>query len=393
MSPNFKDRSNWQVRVVAPSQLTDRDVSDWNSLRAAHPEYDSPLLSPAFARLAGACRPDARVGLISDERGLAAVLAFLIRPSGLGRPIGAPFSDYSGPVVRANLPLSLSQIVSLAGLAGYRTQSLLDPWNRFAAERTGGTLSQLVRMQGLSDGDYLEQRRAEHPKRFKNFRRLESLMRRAGHEVHLRWGPLDGALRDRLYGFKSAQYRESGLVDLTFAPRARALLDAVEASPNGFQASVWSGDELVSADFGFREGTAFHPWIAAYNPEFALYSPGNLLQKQVIENMGAMGLDTYDLAEGHDHYKKYFTNSGRMIYSADVVATGRRGWHLSAQGALWRAAGVDQEGSPARRLMRRADHAAVCFDSAAGRASDLLMALRKRGVSATVKSGHSADAD
>lgn len=393
MAGDSRTLAGWRVRVIAPGDLTPADVANWDRLRAAHPDYDSPLLSPEFARLAGEGRVDARIALIEDDEGLGAVLAFHIRPDGLGRPIGAPFCDYAGPIVREGVSLSLADIAGLAGLGGYRTTALLDPWNCFGSERTGGSASRLVRMAGMNVADYLEARRAEHPKRFKNFRRLESLMQRDGHVLRLEWGPMGSRLRDRLYGMKSVQYRESGLIDLTSAPRARALLDRVEASSAGFQASLWSGDELVSADFGFREGKSFHPWIAAYNPAFATYSPGNIFQKQVIEKLPEMGLETYDLADGHDHYKKYFTNSGRMIYRADVTVSGARGWWLSAQGRFWKAAGANAEGSPAGRLKRRSDHAAVCYDRNAAKVADLLTALQKRGVSATPESGHRADAD
>ena len=385
--------STWRVRVISPSDLTPQDVAAWNGLRAGHPDYDTPLLSPEFAKAVGGGRRDARVSLIEDAQGLAAVFAFHARPDGLARPIGVPFCDYSGPVVRADAALSLTDIVRLSGMGGYRTYSLLDPFHKFGPERTGGVTSQLVRLKGLSAAEYLEQRRAEYPKRFKNFRRLQSVMKRDGYELRLSWGPLDDRLRDALYGFKSQQYRASGLVDLITAPMSRAMLDTIQAHPGGFQASLWANDQFVSGDFGFREGSAFHPWIAVYDPAFSAYSPGNLLQKQVIKEIESLGLESYDLAEGHDHYKKYFTNCGRTIYSADVTVPGRRGSLLSAQAALWTASGAGKDGSATSRLKRRVDQAAVSHDRTSDRIADLFTALRKRGVSATPSGGHAAEAD
>lgn len=382
---------SWHTRIVSPAELGADDIAAWNRLRDAHPEYDTPLLSPAFAQTIGRVRQDARVALIEDADGLAVAFAFHARPDGLGRPIGAPFCDYSGPVVREGLTLSLCEIVAMAGLGGYRTNSLLDPWNCFEAERAGGTSSRLVRMEGMTPAVYLDQRRAEHPKRFKNFRRLENQMSRDGYQLQLNWGPLDERLKAALYGFKSQQYRLSGLVDLISAPKSRALLDIVAADPAGFQASLWATDTLVSAYFGFREGNAFHPWIAAFNPAFSQYSPGNLLQKQVIEHMADMGLQSCDLAEGHDHYKKYFTNSGRVIYSVDIAVADGRGIALAVQAGLWRALGAGAEGSAAGRLKRRIDQAAVCFDKTTDRAADLWTALHKRGVSASPSTGHAAE--
>ncbi len=393
MTGREPDESTWRVRVMSPSDLSPADIAAWNALRAGHPDYDTPLLSPEFAKAIGGVRRDARVSLIEDAQGLAAVFAFHARPDGLARPIGVPFCDYSGPVVRADAALSLKDIVRLSGMGGYRTYSLLDPFHKFAAERTGGVTSHLVRLEGMPGDKYIEQRRAAHPKRFKNFRRLQSLMKRDGYELRLSWGPLDDKLRDALYGFKSQQYRASGLVDLISAPMSRALLDAIQAHPGGFQASLWANDQFVSADFGFREGAAFHPWIAVYDPAFSAYSPGNLLQKQVIREIESLRLECYDLAEGHDHYKKYFTNSGRTMYGADVTVPGRRGWLLSAQSALWKLSGAGREGSATSRLKRRVDQAAVCHDRFSDRLADLVTALRERGVSATPASGHATEAD
>lgn len=45
----------------------------------------------------------------------------------------------------------------------------------------------------------------------------------------------------------------------------------------GCMITLRAGEELVAAEFGPREAEAFHPWIIAYNPEMARYSPGMLL--------------------------------------------------------------------------------------------------------------------
>jgi hypothetical protein len=135
-------------RIVPPAELRADDIAAWNHLREAHPEYDTPLLSAAFAQTIGRARRDARVALIEDKDGLAVAFAFHARPDGLGGPIGAPFCDCSGPVVREGLTLSLHEIVAIAELGGYRTNSLLDSWNCFEAERAGGNGSRLVRMGG-----------------------------------------------------------------------------------------------------------------------------------------------------------------------------------------------------------------------------------------------------
>jgi CelD/BcsL family acetyltransferase involved in cellulose biosynthesis len=255
---------------------------------------------------------------------------------------------------------------------------VIDPWGDLPDHSPHGEVTHVIRPGELSSAHYLESRRAEHPKRFKNFRRLERQVLQDHPALRLEWGPVSAPIKEQLFAFKSAQYRESGLVDLIQASRSRRILDAVAASPMGFQTSLWSGDTFVSAHFGVRDGAAFHPWIAAYAPAFAHYSPGNLLLKKIIEHLPDMGLTDYDLAEGHDHYKKYYANTGRVIYPANVIVPGLRGALPRFQASIWNAVGARNPESAASRLNRRLDHAAISEERWLMRAQDLFTALRRR---------------
>ncbi|MEZ5997477.1 MAG: GNAT family N-acetyltransferase [Hyphomonas sp.] len=361
-----------------PSALTPEQIAAWEALCHAHEDYDSPLVHPEFVRLAGQHRADARVALISDASGLACAFAFYRRPLGRAWPIGAPFHDYTALVVRRDTTLTLQDILELAGVSAFATQTLLDPWNRFEDCRGKPMETQVVRMKGIAPEVYLETQRKAFAKRFKNFRRLDGRLSRDGHVVDLRWGALDTATAEQLYAVKSAQFIQSGYVDVTRASLARPTLDAVAASPHGFQASLWSGDRLVSGHFGMRLGDVFHPWIAAYNPDFAEYSPGNLMLMRALAALPDMGLATYDLAEGHDHYKKYYTNACRRVWSVEVTASRGAGNVLAAGHGLWALAGGASGAGPVSRLRRRLDHSAMCESRLALRIADVATALRSR---------------
>jgi CelD/BcsL family acetyltransferase involved in cellulose biosynthesis len=366
------------VRTVHPSALTAEEIGAWQDLRSAHADYATPLLSPGFANLVGAVRRDARVTLIRGDRGLIAVLAHFRRPDGLGRPLGAPFADYSGPIVREGAKLSLKAIITLSGLTAWRSTSMIDPWLALPDRGEAGEMTSIIRPGTMTPADYFESRRALHPKRFKNFRRLERQALQDHPNLRFDWGTPSDALREQLFALKSAQYRDSGLVDLIHATHARPILDAVAVSPLGFQTSLWKGERLVSAHFGVREGRAFHPWISAYAPDFAHYSPGNLLLKKIIEHMPEMALNEYDLAEGHDHYKKYYTNSGRAVYDSVAVGASFGAHYFNMQQSVWALAGRSGDGSALRRLLRRIDHAAISERRTSARIADLVHALRRR---------------
>ncbi|MCA8901471.1 MAG: GNAT family N-acetyltransferase [Hyphomonas sp.] len=370
------------VTLLHPSDLQPDQAAAWMALCLAHEDYRSPLLMPDFAKLAAKGRPDARVALISDSQGLACVFAFYKRALGKAWPIGAPFCDYAALVMRADADLDLPEILALAGVSSFSTQSLLDPWDRFTNLRRAPVETHVIRLGGEDPAAYLESRRRAFAKRFKNFRRLEGRMLKDGHAPQLRWGALDTATKEALFSIKSSQFRQNGLVDIIQASRSGAILDGVAASPAGFQVSLWAGDRLVAGHFGPRQGEAFHPWIAAYDPAFSEYSPGNLFLMRAIAAMGEMGLTTYDLADGSDHYKKYFANAHRTIWTVEATVPGIAGaCHGALHGAL-RAAGGPAAASPVNRLRRRLAHGAMCEAHLPARVSDITGAFLHRGLRA-----------
>lgn len=379
MSTTKPSGPNYWSTICHPGDLSPGDLLAWNGLRAGHVDYNSPLLSPEFAQTVSENRPDARVVLFHDEAGLAGVFSYFRRPDRTARSIGSPFSDYSGPILRSDFRISLVDILEAAGVSAWQTTSMVDPWDNFVAERSCQHSTMLITLD-TDPTDYLEQQRKKHAKRFKNFRRLDSQASRDGHEFETKWGAIDPVLKDELFRYKSEQYVASGLVDLTDTQHSREILDEVAVSPNGFCISLWSGDDFVSAHFGYRLGDVFHPWIAAYNPEFARYSPGNLLLKRIIENMPAMGLREYDLAEGHDHYKKYYISAERTVYHAHATSRSMLGRMKSGLSSVWHLLGADRDGTAVQRLRRRLDHVSASDPRFVVRVQDLISAMRKRGI-------------
>ncbi|WP_084399977.1 GNAT family N-acetyltransferase [Henriciella aquimarina] len=351
-------------RLVRYGDLTAADLDKWRMLCRTHETYDSALLQPEFAYLVACVRDDVRIALYETNERLDAVLAIHLRPDGLARPLGAPFSDYSGPVFHPSSQLVLPDMLSAAGIAAYDAPATPDPWSRIdppadMLEQPESEDSHVIRLNGVSPATLLETQRAAHPKRFKNFRRLASQIQRDIGELQLSWGRPDETTLETLLAFKSEQYRASGYVDLTTATQSRRLLQAVATSEHGFCLSLKVKDTLVSGHFGVKVGTAFHPWIAAFNPAFGHYSPGNLLLLNALQSLDRMGIETYDLANGHDHYKKYFANASRPAKPVFATGHGLRAWRHTLNRKVWKLAGANAPFSLTARLKRRMDQIAV----------------------------------
>lgn len=346
-------------------ELTPADVERWRALCDTHEDFQSALLSPEFAYVLACIRKDVRIALFMQEEELKAVLAVHLRPDGFARPLGAPFADYSGPLTTTDFDWPIAKMLATAGIAAYESDTVVDPWGHQSGTANGGVATpdeqngHVIRPGAQSADAFLEARRAAYPKRFKNFRRLANQLTRDAGEPRLDWGRPDPATLCQLFAFKSEQFRQSGLVDLTAAKQSRQILEAVADSDYGFCVTLWVGETLIAGHFGLRVGESFHPWVAAFNPAYAAYSPGNLLILKLLSRLPETGLTSYDLAFGHDHYKKYFSNASRPTVPVFATGRGLRSWRQAFNHGLWAIAGAGREATLAARLKRRLDQIAA----------------------------------
>ncbi|MEM5517659.1 GNAT family N-acetyltransferase [Henriciella sp. AS95] len=364
-------------RLVRFDELSLVDLDAWSALIAEAQAYDSALLMPEFGAVISQIRDDVRIAIISQGKRFVAVLPVHLRPGGLARPLGAPFSDYSGPIISPSADLNLEDILNLTGLPAFESATSVTP---YPDPTTGDTALEhhVIRPGDMTADEYIESRRQKHAKRFKNFRRLAKQFEREVGPLQLEWGRPSNSFLTQLFQIKSRQFAESGYLDITSSRESRRILDAVAASEYGFCISLWSGDELVSGHFGFRAGDSFHPWIAAFEPKWAPYSPGNLLLLNVLKHWDEMGLDCYDLATGHDHYKKYFANSARPTTTVFATGDGFQAQHRKLWHDLWVRAGAMKDGSLTGRLKRRMDQIAASEFNSVARMVHFLDAVKAR---------------
>lgn len=382
---------------VAPDKLTTAAKEEWSALCASSREWQSPLLSPQFAILIGETRNDVQCALVWQDDKLVAAMAVHIRPGGLARPVGAPFDDYSGPVIAAGVDLSPDDLVKGCGLHAYRAHAAAVPTLSLTSQPNGASGYLIQLKPGQTGAQYLEERRVLHPKRMKNFRRLARKFETDLGDLQLRWGAPHPDRLAELLSWKSIQFRESGLIDLTTATHSKRVLDKIASHPSvepgelgGFVVELLSNDKLVAAHFGVRLGKYFHPWMAAYDPKYAMYAPGILLLYRIIEQLDDIGLDTYDLADGSDHYKKYFAAPVRQTRILELSSGTTRGNLQMAGSKTWSLIGAKRPHSPADRLKRRLDQISICEPGVFVRTGQVMSAVKNRAFARTSETPHAA---
>ncbi|MDP1873219.1 GNAT family N-acetyltransferase [Phenylobacterium sp.] len=340
-------------QTLHPANLCSDDIAAWRTIAAAEPAFASPLLGPDFALAVGAVRPDARVAVWRRDGQAVGFLPHHLKTGGLARPIGAPLSDYHALVSRA--PLAPGEALAEAGLGALRFTGLVDPHDVFASAVRARRVAYVIDLESDAEA-YLEDLRAQSPKRFKNYRRLQSKIARELGELTLSAPDQDRAAFDQLIAWKREQLQRTGAHDFLAPDWTRALMmnlfATTEGDFRGLMLTLRVDGRVVAGHFGVRLGDVYHPWIAATDPEAGAYSVGQLFLLQAIAAMPELGLRTYDLGPGHDHYKAPYALTQREIGEGTALAAGAAGWRSRLGEGAWRLAGAGC-GPIAGRVRRR----------------------------------------
>jgi CelD/BcsL family acetyltransferase involved in cellulose biosynthesis len=316
----------YQAETIRPGELNARDRQDWIGLLSAG-SLRSPLFHPDFALVVGRQRADARLLLVRDRQGLAAVFAHHRRPDGFARPIGSVFSDLHAVPMRPGLGLRMPDLLRMAGVKAFRFAALADAGSvRF--DPAHGHHTTLAAVVTGDPADFLAQRTREHPKKFKSFRRLARKLETEQGPVRLTISRQTSDLAT-LLEWKREQFRASGRHDVLSPAWARSLmkrlLEKDGRDVKGRLIVLEAGGRMIAAEFGPCWGGVFHPWLAAYAPDWRAYSPGHLLVMKLIEAMPELGLERYEMGPGCADYKKYFASERTPVHAGTIHAPGLQG--------------------------------------------------------------------
>jgi len=374
-----------KFELYRPQDLSAEQWQIYADLRDARQIYDDPFFDPDFARLVGDVRDDTRIGFASDRQGVFAIWALHVRPGNWARPIGAPFSDWNGPILAENTALSPQEILAGFEISGLTTQGFLPIGFQVedGLERVGANISD------LSDGwdAFIADQQRQWPKHFKKMRRVYRNLERDFTDVRVEWDDPAQQSFDRLLQLKQEQFERTGYHNVLAAPWARDLFDRLRQ----FQGqrlrsrltSLYFDDRLAAAEFNLQSDTVLHGWITAFEQKFSKYSPGNVLVQDALERMAEEGLTLYDSGPGLDHYKRHYSNLQMPIETGVLPGAGDQIKLSRVAGQVWR---FGEQVMPSRasqmmaRARRRMDQIASSDTSFSGRATGLISALNNRPV-------------
>ncbi len=362
-----------EVEVVHPSELGPGELRAWASFQAATPELGNPLLSSEFARLVGDLRTDARVAVWRSEGRTAGFLGFHKTLGNFARPLGAPFCDYHALVSAPGLMRRPDDPLAAAGLHGMRLSGLVDPYRLFPHDLDAAPAHRIDLSEGADT--YLDWLWEASRNRSRNFKRYSRQLAKSLGPLRIEGPDASPETFERLIAWKRSQLTATGLHDFTTsawgAKLFRRLFESPDPAFGGLMISLYAGDTPVAAHFGLRRGDWYHPWIGAYDPQLAGFSPGVVHQVLAAEAAGSLGIRLYDLGPHADHYKSAFANVTSVVregLAASRTLPGRLA--MSSERMLAPSGGLSVLG----HLRNRWDHVSALEPTLGGRIAGLASA-------------------
>lgn len=298
---------------------------DWREKDTA---YRSPFFAPEFARLMSELRQDVRVFVASDAAGDFLIWPVHLSRSGWAYGIGGPYSDRNGPIVRPGAHFALAEILDCLKISGLVTNGLSDLPGLMPPE-AGAEPTWLTDLSEGWDAFFAIQK-SLYPKHFKRLGRLQRKLEREHPGVEFTFDDPDDDLFDQLFALKARQYSETGRHNVLAPKWARTMFERLRRSSDTNCQTIFStlkrNGRLIAAELNLRSGDAVNGWIVGYDPEFAAYSPGNIVNFSLLKAMPEHGLVWYDAGPGSYHYKKYVSNAEQSVH-AGVFKAPRRSAH------------------------------------------------------------------
>ena len=366
-----------QVLLHSFDSLDEGLKTQLRELRDGQPVYDSPFFDIDFAEIVSRMRRDVRIALAFDGEALRGYWALHVRPGKWARPIGAPFSDWHGPVMQAGFEgLSAQEFLAKAGLKGM-TASSFKPTSFASSAKSQISASGVAYMPCGAEA-YLASMKSLHNKHYKNLRRAERMIERDFERVVYTMDDPSLENFNWLMKAKSAQYRRTGRHDVLGPAWVKAMMETLRterfARLRGRLSTLSFDGQLVAAEFNLLSDKIVHGWITVYDPDFARYSPGHMLMKRIICDMENTGHEMCDVGTDTNAYRKYYESFQQPVQNI-IFETGRGPRLFLGSWRRLERSGPKSLSGVMASMRRRSDQIFACEQSTGGRLHGLKVAL------------------
>ena len=293
------------ITTVSADALSGDDRAAWLTLRAAHPELESPYHHPDYHALVHRHMGGGKLTLARRGDTLAAVLPW--QGGRFARPSGAPMSDYQTVIADPADTPALPDLLAGQAVGAFHYTAMAD----IEGEETARIeIDAAESWRASQDGSYRRHLKSTR----RRIRKAESEVgeRRLVHQSR------DIDAYAALMRWKAEKFAETGKYDvLANAGTSGLLRELWERGPGAELRAdlhaLYLGDRIAACDLGLTDGRVFHSWIVGYDAELLPYAPGIQLLEGVIDASEGLGYRVIDLGPGLDGYKRHYASHARRV--------------------------------------------------------------------------------
>jgi CelD/BcsL family acetyltransferase involved in cellulose biosynthesis len=311
-----------QVDVMRPTELSPAMAASWRALQRQGRGWDSPFLSPCWAKSVELARDGhgVRVAVVSDQ---GEPRAFMSASVGAITAVaaGGAMSDYEGLVGDPGPDFDPTELVRALGVSRYDFSHVPAGQAIFAPHARGEALSWII---DVPDGyePYAAQRRAAGVSALKEIDRKRRKVEREVGETVFTACSTSRADFERLIELKRAQYRLTSQTDVLGVPWTRRLMEGLfDLKSPGFGGSLFTlhiGGALAAVQFHLMGEATIHAWMIAHDPALERYSPGLMLFQAILRWMDGQPYDRLDLGYGDYRFKTELSNAATTLIQGFV---------------------------------------------------------------------------
>ena len=312
-----------QVTVVRPDELGAGELDRWRDFQRSTPALQHAFLAPEFSVVAGRARPRARVAVISEGPQLIGFFPFERSRFGVGTPVATNLTGCQGVVHAPGAGWDAAELLRACGLSVWEFDCLVEGQAPFQPYARIQVPSPLMDLSAGWDA-YLAELRRRSPSTTKKLGQRRRRLDRDSGGAQFRHDTRDvGELRS-LMSWKSEQYRRTGRSDRFTWTGVRQLLEELvetrTATFSGVLSSVYAGDRLAAVSLVLHSHTSAAAWFTGYDPAFAPYSPGMLVQLRAAEGAAGAGIHEVYLGRGtKDAYKQTLKSRDAVVSEGRVM--------------------------------------------------------------------------
>jgi CelD/BcsL family acetyltransferase involved in cellulose biosynthesis len=300
------------IEVLRPKELSPAMAATWRALQRQGRGWDSPFLSPCWARSVELARGGrgVRVAVVSDGGEPRAFMAATVGQI-TAAAAGGPMSDYEGFVGDPGPDFDPAALVRALGVSRYDFSHLPADQAAFAPHARGQIVSWIVDLPDGYDA-YAAQRRAAGSSALKELDRKRRKAEREAGEIVFTAASTSRADFDRLIELKREQFRRTNQTDVLAVGWTQRLMEGLFSLERpdfgGGLFTLHIGGRLAAVQFNLIGETTIHAWMIAHDAALERYSPGLLLFQNIFRWMDDQPYNRLDLGYGDYRFKTELSN-------------------------------------------------------------------------------------